>query len=196
VSRSVRIPTALAGTWLVLGALLAHASATPARAATQHVVDIANVAFGPASLTIAVGDTVTWTNSDSMPHTATDEDDRFDSGNLDPGQSFSFTFTAPGTYAYRCDYHSNMAGTIVVQEAAAPTAPSPTAPTGQQPAAAASGPGSPGTQPNTAVAPPGAGIQLPALLMGLGLLVMAVSVLRVSPARATRVSRPAGGWRR
>jgi plastocyanin len=189
---------ALAGISLALGALLAPASAGPARAATEHVVDIANVAFGPSSLTIMVGDTVTWTNSDSMPHTATDEDDRFDSGNLDPGQSFSFTFTAPGTYAYRCDYHSNMSGTIVVQAAAAPaSAPASAAPTkNQQPAVVASSPAAPGAQPDTAVTSDGAEVQLPALLMGLGLTVMAASVWRLEPRRAVRLMRSGGGWRR
>lgn len=196
MSISIRTPVALAAVSLALGALLTPASAGPASAATEHVVDIANVAFGPTSLTIAVGDTVTWTNSDSMPHTATDEDDRFDSGNLDPGQSFSFTFTAAGTYTYRCDYHSNMTGTIVVQEAAAapPASAAPTA--NQQPAAGASAPASPGAQPDTAVAPVESGMQLPALLMGLGLLVMAVSVLRFGPLRTARVIGPCGGWRR
>src|SRR5918996_333953 len=48
--------------------------------------------IAPRTLTIAAGDTVTWTNSDGMPHTATSEDDAFDSGNMDEGQSFSFTF--------------------------------------------------------------------------------------------------------
>jgi plastocyanin len=172
---------------------LAPMGAAPARAATEHVVDIRDMRFAPGTLTIAVGDTVTWTNSDSMPHTATSEDDAFDSGNMDEGQSFSFTFTEPGTYEYRCDYHSDMTGTIVV-EAAAGEAPASQAPTGDGQAAGAS----PSTAPNPDTALPGAdgGMQIPTLLMGLGLLVIAVSLLRLAPRAVARVSNVGGGWNR
>ena len=90
--------------------------ASPA-AETTVVVDIKDFAFVPAELTIAVGTTVTWTNSDPVPHTATATDDprTFDSGNLPPGASYSYTFTEPGTIRYVCIYHPNMVGTIVVE---------------------------------------------------------------------------------
>jgi plastocyanin len=107
------------GAWLVVAALVAMLSAgAPVRGAT-HAVNISGFAFSPASITVAVGDTVTWTNADSAAHTATASGGAFDSGTLNQGQSFSFTFATAGTFAYVCDFHSNMMGTITVQAAAA-----------------------------------------------------------------------------
>ena len=58
---------------------------------------------------------MTWVNDDQAPHTATANDGAFDSGTLQPGQSFSFTFTQPGTtYAYYCAIHPSMTGTVTV----------------------------------------------------------------------------------
>jgi plastocyanin len=77
--------------------------------------------FTPDSITVVIGvnNTVTWTNNDSYPHTVTSNSApsgaSFDSGNLGPGASFTFTFTIPGTYRYSCSYHSWMTGTIVVK---------------------------------------------------------------------------------
>ena len=185
----------MAGVAAALAVALAPVGAAPARAATEHVVDIRDMAFAPGTLTIVAGDTVTWTNSDSMPHTATSEDDAFDSGNLDEGQSFSFTFTEPGTYQYRCDYHSEMTGVIVVQAAA--DAPASQAPDGDDGGGQAAGGADPSVGANPDTALPGAGgTQLPALLMGLGLVVMAASLVRLAPRAMARTSRPGGGWSR
>jgi amicyanin len=109
--------------------LLAGTTASPARAGAAHVIEIVDFAFSPPSLTISVGDTVTWTNADPVVHTATSTSGAFDSGDLAQGESYSLTFTAPGTYDYLCTPHPAMTGTIVV-EAAAPTA----APTAAPPA--------------------------------------------------------------
>ncbi len=81
---------------------------------TEMAVDIADFAFDPDPLEIPVGTTVTWTNQDTAPHTATADDGSFDSGRLDNGGTFSFTFDTPGTYPYHCDIHPRMTGTIVV----------------------------------------------------------------------------------
>jgi plastocyanin len=78
-------------------------------------VEIKDYAFTPPTLTVPAGTTVTWTNDDAVPHTATAQDGSFDSGNLNPGQSFSFTFHTPGSYPYVCQYHAGMQGAIVVQ---------------------------------------------------------------------------------
>jgi plastocyanin len=78
-------------------------------------VTTAGRAFNPATLEIAVGDTVTWINNDDTEHTATAFDGAFDSGQLTEGASFSFTFDTPGQFAYRCLFHSEMQGTIVVR---------------------------------------------------------------------------------
>jgi amicyanin len=93
-----------------------------ARGAT-HEVAIADFAFSPPTLTIAVGDTVTWTNEDAVVHTATSTAGAFDSGDLAQGESYSLTFTAPGTYMYLCTPHPSMTGQIVVQAAAAAPTP-------------------------------------------------------------------------
>jgi plastocyanin len=77
-------------------------------------VTIQNFAFGPASLSVAVGTTVTWTNSDSAPHTATADDGSFDSSSIAPGATFSQAFDTAGTFAYHCSLHPNMTGTIEV----------------------------------------------------------------------------------
>ena len=77
-----------------------------APAAGQPVsVAISNFAFAPKTLTVAPGTTVVWKNGDSAAHTVTADNDAFDSGNLDQGATFKFTFTQPGTYAYYCSYH-------------------------------------------------------------------------------------------
>ena len=110
---------------LLLAALILFVlgSIEMARAAT-HAVDISDFAFSPATLTITAGDTVTWTNGDPVIHTATSTTGAFDSGDLAEGESFSFTFTTPGTYDYLCTPHPTMTGQIVVH-AAATAAPSP-----------------------------------------------------------------------
>jgi plastocyanin len=74
---------------------------------------MSNMAFSPSDVTVAVGGTVTWTNNDSVAHTATG--DSFDSGSLAPGKSFSQTFTAAGTFPFHCSIHSGMTGTVTVK---------------------------------------------------------------------------------
>ena len=101
----------------------AVASAGSAAEAAAAHVSIANFAFSPASLTVHVGDTVTWSNNDSVSHTTTSDTGIWDSGPLRPGASFSFTFTSAGTFGYHCMIHPFMVGAVVVQPAAA--APSP-----------------------------------------------------------------------
>ena len=80
-------------------------------------VTIQDFAFGPASVTVNVGDTVTWTNQDDIGHTATADGGQFNTGILNKGQSGSATFDTAGTFTYYCQPHPNMKGTIVVQAA-------------------------------------------------------------------------------
>jgi plastocyanin len=77
-------------------------------------VAIQDFAFGPPSLEIETGTTVVWRNGGQAPHTATALDSTFDTGQLDAGQEGRFTFGQPGRYDYRCDFHPQMQGTIVV----------------------------------------------------------------------------------
>ena len=78
-------------------------------------VKIDNFSFGPASLTVGPGTTVTWTNNDDVPHTVVSDDKRFKSKALDTDDKFSYTFTKPGTYNYFCSVHPKMTAKIVVQ---------------------------------------------------------------------------------
>jgi plastocyanin len=87
--------------------------AVPAFAA-DHTVLIHNHRFSPAQLTIAVGDTVTFVNQDSSPHTATAAG-AFDTGRLGKGDSKRLTFAAAGSFAYICKIHPSMHGTIKVK---------------------------------------------------------------------------------
>lgn len=124
-----RLPVRLAGPALfALVGMTVVSAPGPVRAAT-HTVDIADFAFAPAELTITVGDTVTWTNRDAIEHTATSTSGAFDSGLLAQDESYSVTFTAPGTYDYLCTPHPMMTGRIVVVAAAQPSA-APTASVG------------------------------------------------------------------
>jgi len=83
--------------------------------ATRHAVSIANFSFGPATLVIPVGATVTWTNHDMTDHTVTADTGPFVSGTLAPGAAFSHTFRTAGTFRYHCSIHTYMTGTIAVR---------------------------------------------------------------------------------
>lgn len=75
---------------------------------------LGNNAFNPANFTITAGRTVTWVNKDTTPHTVTSETGLFDSGNMNPGQSWSHQFNQAGVYKYYCTLHTSMKGTITV----------------------------------------------------------------------------------
>jgi plastocyanin len=78
-------------------------------------VKIDNFSFGPATLTVAVGTTVTWVNHDDIPHSVVSTDGAFKSKVMDTDEKFSFTFTKVGTFAYFCGIHPKMTGKVVVQ---------------------------------------------------------------------------------
>lgn len=108
---------------LVLAACSSGASsATPATAggaaaggSSGHSVTIQNFAFHPSRLTVPPGTVVTVTNKDSVVHTLTSTTNAFNTGDIQPGQSKSFTApNKPGTYPYICEIHQYMTGTITV----------------------------------------------------------------------------------
>jgi plastocyanin len=78
-------------------------------------VKIDNFVFGPQTITVPVGTTVTWTNSDDIPHTAVSTDGVFKSKVMDTDEKFSYTFTKPGTYSYYRSVHPKMTGQVVVK---------------------------------------------------------------------------------
>ena len=84
-----------------------------AAAAAGNAVTIAKFAFAPASITVKAGQPVTFTNNDAITHTSTGP--TWDSGDIQPGQSFTMTPTQPGTFTYHCSIHPFMTGTLIVE---------------------------------------------------------------------------------
>jgi plastocyanin len=82
---------------------------------TTAEVKIDNFVFGPQTITVPVGSTVTWTNKDDIPHTTVSTDGVFKSKVMDTDEKFSFKFTKAGTYSYFCSVHPKMTGKVVVQ---------------------------------------------------------------------------------
>jgi LPXTG-motif cell wall-anchored protein len=101
---------------LVFGGMILLATAGTALAAG---VTMSDDNFSPGSVTIAAGDSVTFSNGGDSPHTATADDGSFDTGTVDSGSSATVTFDSPGTYRYYCQFHggpggSGMSGVITV----------------------------------------------------------------------------------
>jgi amicyanin len=97
----------------------ASASATTADAPAPQggtAVAISDFKFNPATLTVPVGATVTWTNQDEEPHTIAAKDGSFHSPGMDTHATYSFTFTTAGSYDYICSIHPFMTGTVVVTQ--------------------------------------------------------------------------------
>ena len=88
-----------------------------AHKAASASVTMGDYFFSSASVTVSVGDTVTWHNSGQQPHTATANDGSFDTGTVNSGGSASHTFNSPGTFSYICTIHPNMKGTVRVLSA-------------------------------------------------------------------------------
>src|SRR3989344_6112658 len=78
-------------------------------------VEIKNFAFSPSSLTIKKGDSIRWTNRDSVDHTATSDNNAFDSPLLSDDESFTFTFNNAGEFSYYCKPHPYMKAKIIVE---------------------------------------------------------------------------------
>lgn len=136
--------------------VLAIPLATAAEAVARTVT-IQTFAFGPATLTINAGDTVTWQNADPTAHTATSNvPGQFDTAAIAPGAaSRPIAFAQAGTFTYHCAIHPGMLGTIIVQAAATPIA-TPRQPTPPPtPPAATTAPPAPPTPAPTTAAPTG-----------------------------------------
>ena len=98
-------------------------------ALADTTVDIIDFDYSPGSVTVNVGDTVTWTQSGDEPHTVTADDGSFDSGEMGKGETFSMRFDSPGTYAYYCTLHGGpggegMAAVVIVEGGDESEAPS------------------------------------------------------------------------
>lgn len=100
---------------MMLLALSSHIPANAEPSAPAAAVKIDNFVFGPQTITVPVGTTVTWTNADDIPHTSVSTEGVFKSKVLDTDEKFSYTFTTAGTYPYYCTIHPKMTGKVVVQ---------------------------------------------------------------------------------
>lgn len=108
------------GAAAVIAGLASVLAIGPASGA-DGTVAMSGFAFDPATVTIEVGDSVTWENQDGVAHTATGSDGAFDTATVGGGQSATVTFDAAGTFAYTCSIHPTMQGSVVVEAASAPT---------------------------------------------------------------------------
>ncbi len=117
IRKSVCIASLFAMVMVATLLLSAASPGSPAKApqAASAEVKVDNFSFGPATLTVAVGTTVSWTNRDDIPHTVVSTDKVFKSKVLDTDEKFSFTFAKAGTYPYFCSIHPKMTGSVVVQ---------------------------------------------------------------------------------
>ena len=127
---SPRVALAAAAFVALLAAVFAFAfrpaklPATQQVAAAHYSVQMAGYAYAPAAITVNEGDTITWTNQDTAPHTVTTTSgpQRLNSPYLSKGQSWSYTFTAPGMYMYYCTVHPDMRAEVIVRAPAPATA--------------------------------------------------------------------------
>jgi plastocyanin len=93
--------------------LLASATVSAAGPPTLEV-KMEKESFVPAKVSATAGTQVTWTNNDTVPHSVTADDNRFDSGPILPGKSFQWTTTNAGTIAYHCIFHPSMTAQLTV----------------------------------------------------------------------------------
>jgi len=92
-------------------------SAPAAKSGGSTTVDIKDIKFMPHDVTVKAGTTITWTNSDQVPHTVTKDGGpgaEFDSGNVAPGDTFEQTFDTKGKVKYVCEIHPGQDGTVTV----------------------------------------------------------------------------------
>jgi plastocyanin len=85
-------------------------------AAKAEKVAIVEFTYQPDPVVVQAGGKVTWQNEDAAPHTATADDDSWDTGTIEQGKIGSETFKEPGTFAYFCEIHPDMRGTVEVVE--------------------------------------------------------------------------------
>ncbi|MCU1296959.1 MAG: amicyanin [Acidobacteriaceae bacterium] len=110
---SLAVPVIVAVLLLLAGSPKVNANNQPSAANAEVKID--NFSFGPQTVKVPVGATVTWTNRDDIPHTVVSTDGVFKSKVRDTDEKFSFTFTKAGTYSYYCSVHPKMTGQIMVQ---------------------------------------------------------------------------------
>ena len=115
-TRVVMAATAIAAAALGLGVAGNHTARAESISArmVEPNANFRSWKFDPIAIAVAAGDTVVFTNAGGAAHTVTEQDKKFDSGNLDPGQTFTWKPAKAGTFTFFCTYHPWMAGTITV----------------------------------------------------------------------------------
>jgi plastocyanin len=99
----------------MLGAGLWASAFVCAGAPADMAIKMQKESFVPAKTTVAAGTRITWTNTDTVPHSVTASDNRFDSGPILPGKSFQWTADGSGAIAYHCIFHPSMTATLTVR---------------------------------------------------------------------------------
>ena len=97
--------------WFLFGTLILFSCNAFAE---KHVIEIEDFQFVPAVLEVKVGDTITWVNRDYAPHTATAEDDSWDTGNLEFKEKARIKVSAKTATEYYCRYHPNMKASLII----------------------------------------------------------------------------------
>jgi plastocyanin len=100
----------------LVAALVTTLYAPAGSSAAEETVAIINSHYKPASVTVSLGDTVTWVNQGFVLHNVTAENGEFASSTLHGGQKFSVKFTKPGTFDYSCTIHPQMTGKVIVTD--------------------------------------------------------------------------------
>ncbi len=113
------VPTPAGTLPLIITETPTTASTSSASSSSQALsgeveIEIEDFAFNPKTVTITVGTTVKWSNKDNAPHTVTGDDGSWGSNSLAKGDTFFFTFTQAGAFAYHCGVHPSMTATIIV----------------------------------------------------------------------------------
>jgi plastocyanin len=115
----MKATTILVAAVLLLGGAAAHLAygdrAGEGDQPEKNVVTVNGMSYSPARMTISVGETVTWKNTDERDHSIKAEDSSFDSGTIRSGGTFRHRFTRAGTYNYACAFHPREKGVIVVE---------------------------------------------------------------------------------
>ncbi len=161
------------------------AGGVKARKAASARVNAGDFFFSAASVTIAVGDTVTWHNSGQAPHNATANDGSFGTGTIDPGGSASHTFNSPGSFSYICTIHPQMKGTVRVLSSSGGGG------------GGSAGSSSSGTSESSAVASPdaaGTSTTLPMTGMAVGALALVGAALLASGLLVRRAGDSKSRW--
>jgi plastocyanin len=113
--RAIRAAAVVVLLGMVISLAACSSSSTGGSASQSHTIAIQNFAFSPSSTTVAPGTTVTVTNKDQVAHTLTATKGGFNTGDIQPGQSKTFSApNTPGTYPYMCSIHQYMTGMIIV----------------------------------------------------------------------------------